>query len=167
MSLKILNFDDKLNSIIYENLYIRISLDINSLNINIINTINGDEYETKLDIRDLNSPFGKIDTYNIILNCFLNVSNYTLKYDICPNKLNMKFIYLYNNFFEVLFKIKIDRFIKDYNNNFNNVHLLKIISNKQKEIDLLKSDVELIKSAVLNSHNYFEKRLNNNSFYSL
>lgn len=154
MSVEILNHDIlKMIPTISDNLYIRTKLSDNNLYLNIINILDGYEYEINIDIRDLNSPFGKNDTYYIILNSFKKLANYSFTYKINPNSINIKIKFLFNTFLDVLFNIKVPRLIKEnyYKNNFeykNNIEILKKSEKHSQDVEIINDDILSLKKDI-------------------
>jgi hypothetical protein len=154
MSTEILNHDIfKMIPTFSDNLYIRTKMLDNNLYLNIINILDGYEYEINIDIRDLNSPFGKNDTYFIILNSFKKLANYSFTYKINPNNINIKIKFLFNTFLDVLFNIKVPRLIKENysKNNFeykNNIEILKKSEKHSHDVEIINDDILSLKKDI-------------------
>jgi hypothetical protein len=74
---------------------------------NIINNITSQVYENNIDIRDVKSPFDNDQCFDIMLKCFNKKDNYNISFILNKNILELVFIVVINNVFNMKFSIKL------------------------------------------------------------
>jgi hypothetical protein len=74
---------------------------------NILNNISSQVYENNIDIRDIKSPFDNDQCFDIILKCFNKKDNYNISFILNKNILELVFIVVINNVFNMKFSIKL------------------------------------------------------------
>lgn len=162
------NFNSKIYTYQFDKYVINTLLNNNNIYMKVIDSTLQDEYEGYTDIRDLNSPFGRECTFQVILNCLMKNNNSYVSSEIKDNYFIFKFTYLVQNFLETTFLIrllKINKNIKsdkqlldEYLNEYVFVlKELKLVTKKQeKEIDHLKKHIDIFFKSYQSSTTYFE-----------